>query len=92
MINIDYLHHGIDEQDFPILVSFALFELPLSQNRLGLFLESSIQADEYDQKYNQQFLKLSIQRLKQIGAIDHVPGFGYHATPEIAHAVLLHLF
>ncbi len=91
MPKIDYLHNDISTQHFPVLITLALWSMPLSQNRLLDFLHTSFVALQYENNTNASNIKVALSQLAEQGCIYNKPGLGYQCSPETAHAVLLHL-
>ena len=91
MPTIPHLHSDISNQDLPALITLALWEAPLSQNRLLEFLQASFVALQYENNFNATSVKLSLAELTAKGCINLVNGIGFQIAPEVGHAVLLDL-
>ncbi|MET3106112.1 putative NIF3 family GTP cyclohydrolase 1 type 2 [Oxalobacteraceae bacterium GrIS 2.11] len=91
MPKIEHIHGDIPEQTLPVLFTLALWEMPITQNRIHEFLLSAFSAINVDSKYNVSSIKASLNELVASGNIHFLAGSGYQITPEVGHAVLLHL-
>lgn len=88
MPKIQHIHHDIPDHALPVLFTLALWETPISQSRIHEFLISEYSAFHPNSTSN---IKSSLGELAQIGCAYFKAGFGYQITPEVGHAVLLHL-
>lgn len=92
MQKLPHLHNAFPIHSLPVLITLTLWEMPLSQNRLLEFLNSSFTPFSAEQKYNAASIKPLIAELVALGGIHYEPGIGYQISPEVGHAVLLHLY
>lgn len=93
MQNIPHLHNALPAHVLPVLTTLALWEMPMSQHRLLDFLNSPFGAlvEKKEAKFNASNIKNDLSELSTRGCIRYLSGIGYQVTPEVGHAVLLHL-
>jgi superfamily II DNA or RNA helicase len=92
MPKIHHIHSEIPEHALPVLYTLALWELPITQNRIHEFLLSAFSAFSIDINYNVTTIKSSLSELVASGSVHFLAGSGYQITPEVGHAVLLRLY
>ena len=88
MPTIQYIQNDIADHTLPLLFALAVWELPLTQNRLHEFL---LAVPTVQTKYSAITIKTALTELIDAGNVHFKGGYGYQITPEVAHAVLLHL-
>ena len=91
MPKIAHFNSEISHSNFPILITLALWEMPLSLARLFDFIQTSIAASRFKNNFTTTCVKVSVAELATQGCISFEAGFGYQCSPEVAHAVFLHL-
>ena len=88
---IQHIKSDIPDHAFPVLYSLALWELPITQNRLHEFLLSALNNLNIGTNYSVASIKTSLADLISSGSVHFLAGSGYQIAPEVGHAVLLHL-
>jgi len=76
----------------PVLYTLALWEMPITQNRLHEFLVSALINLNIGSHYNVSHIKSSLADLVAAGSVHFLAGSGYQITPEAGHAALLDLY
>ena len=88
---IQHIKLDVPEQALPVLYALALWEMPITQNRLHEFLLSASTILNVNSNYSVTSIKSSLADMVTIGSVHFLAGSGYQIFPETAHAVLLHM-
>ena len=91
MPKIDHIHNEIPESILPVLFTLAIWEMPVTQNRIHEFLLATFCHDNVDARYTATGTKAALAELVASGSAHFKAGSGYQITPEVGHAALLHL-
>lgn len=91
MPKIPHIHSEISEHALPVLYTLALWEMPVTQNRIHEFLLSVFSAFHVDVNHKVAHIKSSLSELVSSDCARFLAGSGYQITPEAGHAVLLRL-
>ncbi len=88
------VNNDISPDALRLLTALTLWDMPIAQNRLldfisVLFSDSGLASG--DKKYNANTIKPALSELENQGFVRQIPRSGFQSTPDIAHAILLHL-
>ena len=89
MPHIPHLPTEISETALPVLSALAVWQHPISLNRLMDFFIAVMSPAE--KKYNVGHVKTGLAELVDAGCLHLIQGVGYKIMPEVGHAMLLQL-